>query len=176
MLNHASIRPLRFAEIDDIASLAKLIWREHHTKFITDAQIEYMLSGKYTLEDLQPFIGASDRWFDVLRVDGAICGFLRCIQTSSHQLKLSEVYVSRTQRGRGFGRLLLARAESLGKDVGCKSIFLYVNRRNDVPIAAYKRAGFASKGEQVFDIGGGFVMEDFLMEKLLHEGQAEVSR
>jgi RimJ/RimL family protein N-acetyltransferase len=38
-----------------------------------------------------------------------------------------------------------------------------VNKRNEPAIAAYLKAGFRIEKEAVFDIGGGFVMDDFLM-------------
>ena len=42
---------------------------------------------------------------------------------------------------------------------------MQVNKRNDRAIAAYQKAGFCIAEEAVLDIGGGFVMDDFLMEK-----------
>ena len=113
---HVTIQPLRLAEIVDIEVLAKAIWWEHHAKFVTAAQIEHMLPGKYTQVDLGPYVGATDRWFDVLRVDGVMCGFLHCVRSSLEVLKLSEVYISKSQRGTGLGKVLRASAESLARE------------------------------------------------------------
>ena len=44
-------------------------------------------------------------------------------------------------------------------------MFLYVNRKNETSISAYKSFGFAVTHSEVFDIGKGFVMDDFRMEK-----------
>ena len=45
-----------------------------------------------------------------------------------------------------------------------KAIWLTVNRRNERAIGAYRRAGFREVRAQVTDIGGGYVMDDYVME------------
>jgi len=44
----------------------------------------------------------------------------------------------------------------------CHTIFLQVNKKNPA-IAFYQKKGFTIKEEAVFDIGQGFVMDDFIM-------------
>jgi ribosomal protein S18 acetylase RimI-like enzyme len=46
-------------------------------------------------------------------------------------------------------------------------LILQVNKRNEKAIKLYRRAGFAVREEIVVDIGGGFVMDDYVMEKRL---------
>ena len=41
---------------------------------------------------------------------------------------------------------------------------LRVNRHNDAAIRAYRRAGFVIVASDCLPIGGGFVMDDYLME------------
>ena len=162
-----SLQPLRLSEVPEIAALAKSIWREHYTKIISNAQIEYMLQSKYTQADFHPYVEATDRWFDVLRFEGTAVGFLRCSQTVPNELKLEEIYLSNMQRGKGLGRLLLLHAEALARKRGCASIFLYVNRRNEEAVRAYRKTGYVVTEEKDFDIGNGFIMDDYLMVKPL---------
>jgi hypothetical protein len=42
-----------------------------------------------------------------------------------------------------------------------------VNKRNASAIAAYRKHGFDVRESVVKDIGGGFVMDDYIMEKRL---------
>jgi ribosomal protein S18 acetylase RimI-like enzyme len=44
-------------------------------------------------------------------------------------------------------------------------IWLTVNRYNDATIAVYEKKGFRTVRTQVADIGNGFVMDDYIMEK-----------
>jgi diamine N-acetyltransferase len=162
-----TVEPLRISEIPEVGELARAIWRQHYASIISSAQIEYMLRNKYTPTDLEPYVGAPDRWFDVLRVQGTPSGFLRTARASHDDFKLEEIYVVKDLRGKGYGKLLLDRAESLAREQRCKSVFLTVNRANEGSIAAYLRHGFIVRESRVFDIGHGFVMDDYIMEKSL---------
>ena len=48
---------------------------------------------------------------------------------------------------------------------GLVALYLTVNRENAGSIAAYLAMGFRKVREQVTDIGEGYVMDDFIMEK-----------
>jgi ribosomal protein S18 acetylase RimI-like enzyme len=56
--------------------------------------------------------------------------------------------------------------EQLARDRGLKLLWLTVNKGNPA-VNAYKRLGFRIVAAVVMDIGGGFVMDDFRMEKVL---------
>jgi len=50
---------------------------------------------------------------------------------------------------------------------GFPKLILAVNKRNENAIASYRKHGFQVRESVVVDIGGGYVMDDFVMEKLL---------
>jgi ribosomal protein S18 acetylase RimI-like enzyme len=50
---------------------------------------------------------------------------------------------------------------------GARRLILSVNKRNARAIAAYQRNGFVIAESVVTDIGGGFVMDDYVMAKKL---------
>jgi ribosomal protein S18 acetylase RimI-like enzyme len=166
-----TVEPLRESEIPEIGRLARAIWRGHYTTIIGAAQVEYMLQEKYTLDDLKPCLSAAERWFDVLRVNGELAGFLRCSKHSSEALKLEEIYLASEHRGTGLGKVLLLRAEELARENGLGTVFLYVNRGNLNSVAAYRRSGFVVTERKVIDIGSGFVMDDYRMEQVLTPAQ-----
>jgi len=59
--------------------------------------------------------------------------------------------------------------------VGAQLIALNVNRRNPAR-QAYERLGFAITGELVTDIGAGFVIDDYRMEKILDEERRSLNQ
>jgi ribosomal protein S18 acetylase RimI-like enzyme len=63
--------------------------------------------------------------------------------------------------------MMLRHVEERARERGCRSLVLQVNKRNDIAVAFYRKAGFSVREEAVFDIGGGFVMDDYVMEKAL---------
>ena len=157
--------PLAPSDFAAIEVLACTIWHEHYPAIISVAQIDYMLAHKYTAQQLALFVDGSDRWFEVLRVNGEMAGFVRCLRESEREFKLVEIYLLQACRGRGLGRLMLDRAGQLANAAGCRSITLTVNRANTSAIATYRRAGYVVRQACDFDIGHGFVMNDYLMEK-----------
>ncbi len=80
---------------------------------------------------------------------------------------LSKFYIKKEHRGKGIGRRAFSGIERIAKDEGLPSIRLTVNRRNQSSIDVYRKLGFVIEGESVFDIGGGFVMDDYLMRKMI---------
>ena len=81
------------------------------------------------------------------------------------QLKLDKLYVHPRCQRRGYGGLLIARAAARCRASGCGRLTLTVNRNNVTAIAAYLKHGFVIVRAEVKEIGGGFVMDDYVMEK-----------
>jgi ribosomal protein S18 acetylase RimI-like enzyme len=57
--------------------------------------------------------------------------------------------------------------EQLARRRGLTLLWLTVNKGNPA-VKAYERLGFRIAADLVMDIGGGFFMDDFRMEKSLH--------
>ncbi|MFY9279653.1 MAG: GNAT family N-acetyltransferase, partial [Caldicoprobacterales bacterium] len=70
-------------------------------------------------------------------------------------------------RGQGIGKQCLSYMEDICRTHGLNRIWLTVNKYNDNSIKAYERFGFKKIEELVQDIGNGFVMDDYKMEKRL---------
>lgn len=62
---------------------------------------------------------------------------------------------------------MFERIKEKGKTAGCKYIYLTVNKRNDSSVAIYKKWGFFVYEEAQTDIGGGYIMDDYIMRFLL---------
>ena len=76
---------------------------------------------------------------------------------------LSKLYISAQYRKMGFSKKLLNTVFS--KYPIYKYIYLTVNKYNTQSINAYKASGFQITDSVVNDIGGGFVMDDYVMTK-----------
>jgi ribosomal protein S18 acetylase RimI-like enzyme len=165
-MSDARLEPLTEADFETVARLGETIWRDHYIGMITAEQVEYMLKGRYTPEKLRVYAGAQDRWLSLLRQDGRPVGYCSwSIGPTPSEMKLEQLYLLAEMKGQGLGGLMLRHVEDEARAKGCASVWLTVNKGNTGSIAVYKKAGYAVREEAVFDIGNGFVMDDYVMEK-----------
>jgi ribosomal protein S18 acetylase RimI-like enzyme len=162
-----TIEPLTEADFAIVRDLGDRIWHEHYGRIISRAQIDYMLAGRYTDESLRRYVGAPDRWMWIVRDDGRPIGYCACSLVAPEEAKLEQVYLLAEQRGGGIGGRMIAHVEAHARAHGATRIYLTVNKRNDSSRAVYERRGYTVREAAVFDIGGGYVMDDYVMEKAL---------
>ncbi len=150
-------------EIGRVETLAREIWSEYYTPLIGKAQVEYMLDRFQSRQAIAEQIRTGVLYFLVRKADADI-GYL-AVQPKGGELFLSKIYVRLSLRGKGYGRRALQFAEALAREQGLGRIRLTVNKNNRNSIRAYERFGFTIAGPVVQDIGGGFVMDDYVMIK-----------
>ena len=160
------IKPLTADDVPSLRRLATEIWHAHYARIISSAQIEYMLEQRYNEALVQSQLGRQDLWWDKLLVNDRMVGFSSCFVIADVPvMKLDKLYVHGRYQRRGFGGLMLSRACKTARNKNCRTIRLTVNKRNDAAVAAYAKHGFKVTASIVQDIGGGFVMDDFVMER-----------
>jgi ribosomal protein S18 acetylase RimI-like enzyme len=163
-----TIAPARLEQLPEVARLAGEIWRAHYPGIITHEQIDYMLAKGYAPDVLAGFLDRPDRGLELALVDGETTGFAAWYLTGQPgEAKLDKLYVLQRRQRMGIGARLMAHVESLARVAGASTLILNVNKQNVKAIAAYERNGFATREAVAVPIGGGFVMDDFIMAKRL---------
>ncbi|HMB99431.1 MAG TPA: GNAT family N-acetyltransferase [Flavobacteriaceae bacterium] len=145
-----------------IEQLADSIWRQHYTPIIGIDQVNYMLEKFQSVEAIASQIKEGFIYY-IIYLKEAPAGYLS-IMMEDDILFLSKIYVSKDFRGNSIGKVAITFIESKAKANNLNTIRLTVNKNNNAA-NFYKKIGFISKGPIVKDIGGGFVMDDYLMEK-----------
>lgn len=165
------ILPATEADLTAIAKLAGVIWRAVYPGIISREQIEFMLARMYSPGTLRDEIRSQGIRFYLLVVDGRRAGFASIGPTAAPGVwKLHKLYLRPELHGRGLGSRLLQHCEAEARRAGARRLILAVNKRNASAIAAYQRNGFAVAESVTVDIGGGFVMDDFIMAKDVSPG------
>jgi GNAT superfamily N-acetyltransferase len=161
----ARIERLEADDLPALAALAREIWYAHYPAIIGAAQIEYMLAQRYDPEVVRRELGREGLWWDKLVIGGKMAGFASYFLTGvAGEMKLDKLYVHPRHQRRGHGARMIERARGVARAQGCERLILAVNRNNRVAIGAYLKHGFRVAGATVKDIGGGFVMDDYVME------------
>ncbi len=147
-----------------IVNLAQEIWTEYFTPIIGQGQVSYMLKKIQSFEAMKKQQNEGYIYHQILSTKPI--GYL-CTRVDELELFISKLYLLKNERGLGVGKLSLQFIESLAQSSGCKRLWLTVNKGNTDSIKTYAKWGFKVVGEPVADIGGGFVMDDYKMEKLV---------
>ncbi|MGI9531957.1 N-acetyltransferase family protein [Lutimonas sp.] len=149
-------------ELKEVEALATIIWRQHYTPIIGEDQVTYMLEKFQSVETMRGQIGQGYHYFLINDEDVSL-GYLS-YEKRLKKLFLSKIYVLQNYRGKGIGTLGMKFVMDTAKTLGCTVVSLTVNKYNHNSIKAYEKLGFINKKGLVQDIGGGFVMDDYLME------------
>jgi ribosomal protein S18 acetylase RimI-like enzyme len=156
----------RHDELPEVQRLAGLIWRAHYPGIITHEQIDYMLERGYALDALGGFLDAPGRGLELASVDGELAGFAAWYVTDHPaEAKLDKLYVLQSLQRGGVGGQLIACVEGHARAAGARTLVLNVNKNNTQAIRAYEKRGFTIREAVVVDIGGDFVMDDYVMAK-----------
>lgn len=162
----AKVRPVKSAEdIAEVVRLAREIWGEHYVPIIGQEQVDYMLDKFQGESAITGQLAEGYEYFLASR-DEQNAGYAAVVPDDARSsCLLSKIYVRKSLRGLGIGKEMLRFVEEMCRRRGITRIRLTVNRHNADSIAWYERMGFRNAGPMVQDIGDGFVMDDFLMEK-----------
>ena len=157
-------------QVAEVAALAREIWYEYYVPLLGVAQVDYMVGRFQNAEAMQAQIADGYEYFLVQRQDGGgswrNVGYCAIQQQPERVLFLSKFYLQQSVRGSGTGRRCMEFSEGLARRRGLVLLWLTVNKGNPA-VQAYQRLGFRIAADLVMDIGGGFVMDDYRMEKPL---------
>ena len=146
-----------------IESLAKQIWTSHYTPIIGSAQVDYMLTKFQSQSAIADDIGGG-YVYTLAYSDGAPCGYSAI--KLDQGVFLSKFYVLQTHRGRGIGKALMDNIADFANRHNQSRIWLTCNKHNP-SLSVYKKMNFTIIDKIVTDIGGGYVMDDYVLEKAL---------
>ena len=154
-------------ELTTIAILAQEIWPGVYSGIFRPGQFEYMMKMMYA-----PEVMHRDRDHGVhfiLLTDGEMAiGFSAYGPVRGRDCELHKLYLTPRYQHRGLGARLITHASDWARKEGAERLFLHVNKNNAPAIRAYLRNGFKAVDSVTTDIGGGYVMDDYIMARELN--------
>jgi GNAT superfamily N-acetyltransferase len=150
-------------ELNEVAQLAHRIWNDHYPAIIGQQQVDYMLNKFYALPALIEQVHKGQEFYFIL-ADNRKQGFLSVsFSEEKKELFIHKFYILTQQQKSGLGTRALQAVEK--KYPQARSLRLTVNRQNHKSINFYFKNGFIIGEVADFDIGDGYVMNDFVMLK-----------
>ncbi|AWA31446.1 GNAT family N-acetyltransferase [Flavobacterium magnum] len=154
-------------EFNLIQYIVDKTWPVAYGKILSKAQLDYMIALFYSLETLNRNLESGHRFY-FAKEGGTVLGFLGI----EHRYKgnpvtrIHKIYMLPEAQGKGVGKQFIGFAEDLASKSGSEKLSLNVNRYNPA-IGFYERLGFENVGSEDVEIGNGYLMEDYIMEKSL---------
>jgi ribosomal protein S18 acetylase RimI-like enzyme len=173
-----SYRWMEQGDIAEVSDLAHRIWHAHYPSIITIEQIDYMLAKSYAPASLVCQMEEGQH-FLLARREDTISGFLSigALEQVAHPALrgdaaandyfLHKFYIAPELRGKGAGKAMLKELLRLRPDIA--RLRLQVARKNTDAWNFYLKQGFVIEREHDFDIGDGYVMRDYVMEKRMSQ-------
>lgn len=146
-----------------IADLARNSWKTAYKDILSRDQIEYMLGQMYSPSEISGQMKQNDYYYYIIFENEIPAGFMGFeFHFEPKTTKLHRLYLLDEFRGKGLGRTALTFLSSVAKEAGERSIILNVNKHNPAR-SMYEACGYHIYDEGVFDIGSGYVMDDYLL-------------
>lgn len=151
------------SEYKVIAKLADATWRQHYIPIIGVDQVNYMVEKFQTTSAISNQIEQGYEYY-IINYNRIPVGYIS-IKKEEDSLFISKIYILNAYRGKKIGKESMLFIEEKAKIYNFKTITLTVNKNNVNSILFYEKFGFKKIDAIVIDIGNGYVMDDFKMEK-----------
>lgn len=161
-----SIRNAAIKDIPLIRALCFKVWPQTYSSLLSKEQVDYMLEMMYSEASLKKQMIDEDCRFIFVYDNDEPVGFASFSETDPMIFKLHKIYILQNQQGRGTGKFIIDYIIDTIKSEGATALRLQVHRKNKA-IKFYEKSGFTILFEFKFDIGKGYIMDDYMMEKNL---------
>jgi ribosomal protein S18 acetylase RimI-like enzyme len=172
------------SDYETIRQIAHATWPDTFSGILMGAQIDYMLRLMYSRAAVEEQVAKGHVFY--LLVAGqrgnqntnpspqylkAQTTRFKAVGYVSYQLdylpgttKIHKIYMLPSTQGKGYGKALIRKVETIARNAGQEKLRLDVNYQNKA-IGFYEHLGFVKQKRFNTDIGNGYLMEDWQMEK-----------
>lgn len=160
---------IRLANTDDLTTVEKLareIWPVAYDGIVPPEQLAYMLDLIYNNDALRNQMLNQQHTFLMVEQDGEPIAFAAYSTVEPGISKLHKIYVHQKTQGQGIGKQLVDHIVGQLQTQNIHTLRLNVNRQNKARFF-YEKLGFEIIKEEDIDIGKGYFMVDYVMEKKL---------
>lgn len=160
----------RKASLDDIAlirSLADGVWQATYADILSSKQIAYMFDLMYSPAALIEQMNVRHHVFFIVMLGGKPCAYISIESLGDSRYNFQKIYACTAVHGRGVGRYMIEQGLEYVRCIeqGRPAVVeLFVNRRNPA-VSFYRHMGFNIVAERDYDIGEGYFMNDYIMER-----------
>ena len=159
------------AALEDFKSVQQIVavtWPVAYGEILTKAQLDYMIKTFYSDEALKSSVLDKGHRFLMAKEDQVSLGFASYEHIVGQRplTKIHKIYVLPNTQGEGIGTKLIAAIDAIARQNQSQALALNVNRFNKA-LGFYRKLGFRIVGEEDIKLEHGYLMEDYIMERVL---------
>ncbi|PHQ30013.1 GNAT family N-acetyltransferase [Leeuwenhoekiella nanhaiensis] len=163
------VKPLGERDWPVLKSLVDRVWPVTFKDILSEEQIAYMMEFMYSTASLKKQVETGSRFYILYEAAEPI-GYLALIPNYRNEkltkegswMKVDKLYVMPENHGTGAGRFLMDFAFAEANKENVQGVMLNVNRDNKA-VKFYEYYGFKTAYSGDFDIGKGYLMQDYIM-------------
>ena len=155
-------------DIKTIQEITNITWPITYGEILSKEQLDYMLRLFYSEEALAKQIENKEQLFYLISDSESIIGFIGIEHNYKNEAitKIHKIYLLPETQGKGIGKKVFDEIQNMALENNSKALLLNVNRFNTA-LGFYKKIGFEVAEEVNIEIGNGYLMEDYVMEKII---------
>ncbi|HEX8017361.1 MAG TPA: GNAT family N-acetyltransferase [Flavobacterium sp.] len=163
-----TISEAKAENIKTIQEITYTTWPITYGKILSEEQLDYMLDLFYSDKALNNQLDKKEQLFYMISEDETTLGFIGIEHHYKNEpvTRIHKIYLLPETQGKGIGKKVIVEIQKLALENNSSSLSLNVNRFNSA-LSFYKKIGFEVIDEVNIDIGNGYLMEDYVMEKKL---------
>lgn len=161
-----TIKVATTADIKTIQEIAQTTWPITYGAILSKEQLDYMMDLIYSEEALIKQIQMQEQLFYLVYDTSLVIAFMAIEHEYKNEAvtRIHKIYLLPETQGKGIGRTIIDEIVKLAYQNNSKLLSLNVNRFNPA-LSFYEKIGFEIIAEENIDIGNGYLMEDYRMEK-----------
>ena len=163
-----SLKQASTADLNTIQEIVNKTWPITYGEILSKEQLDYMMDLIYSDESLIKQIQNQEQLFYIVNEETSVIAFIAIEHNYKNEAvtRIHKIYILPEAQGKGIGKLLIDAVQKLATENNSTSLSLNVNRFNKA-LAFYQKLGFEIIAEENIEIGNGYLMEDYKMEKKL---------
>ncbi|WP_456312598.1 GNAT family N-acetyltransferase [Pseudomonas shirazensis] len=149
-----------------IQEIAYKTWPLTYGEILSKEQLDYMLNLIYSDEALTEQYEKKEQLFYLVSNSESTLGFIGIEHNYKNGAvtRIHKIYLLPETQGKGIGKIVIEEIVKLALQNNSTALSLNVNRFNNA-LRFYQKLGFEVTDEVNIDIGNGYLMEDYVMEK-----------
>jgi len=161
-----TISEATISDIKQIQNIVHITWPITYGEILSKEQLDYMLNLFYSDKALTLQYTKKEQLFYMIYGEQTNIGFIGIEHHYKGEAitKIHKIYLLPETQGKGIGKKVIDKIGKLALENNSAILLLNVNRFNSA-LGFYKKIGFEVVDEVNIDIGNGYLMEDYVMEK-----------